>query len=356
MGFDRWKHLDGIRGLAAVAVAVYHFGRAFRNDLLFAPSINCLSSMWNGGFAVQLFFVLSAFLFFSKFYRAGIHEAYRGCAKRYVRLTAPVLIASLIAFAIHSSGGFFNLQAAELSKSDWLPHWYRFAPSFLLAIQEPLYGMYLYFNIGYTYNSNIWTIRYELFYIWLVIVAAVACSHLRLTHQVALLVLIAPFSYLTYGFAFVVGVTVALIRMKGIDRDASPFISIPLLVAGLWLGSLAPFPMDFSFKQTIVWPIGAAMVLVACDRWRLARQFLLMKLPQTTGRLSFGIYIMHFLMINSVASWLYLATGSSLVAFLGYAVAVGISATAFEYAANAPSLVVANYLFRAPRSTALSLR
>lgn len=157
----RSAHLDGLRGIAAVAVALLHFFRSFDNSQLSSAKVlnyTPLSAFWNGHFAVAIFFVMSGFLFFRKFHGAGVVPCVRGAVKRYFRLSIPILALSLVAFALHLGGLMPNAEAAATSGSDWLAKWYRFPPDILLAIGEPLYSAYVHFDATYSYNTNLWTI------------------------------------------------------------------------------------------------------------------------------------------------------------------------------------------------------
>lgn len=342
---EREKHLDGLRGIAAAVVCVFHFLRAFEPQFLSADTPlqkSPLSSIWNGPFAVQVFFALSGFLFFGKFYRSSFSEAVAACVKRYARLTLPVLCVSLLAWVIHGSGLFCNQPAAALTNSDWLAKWYLFKPSFSLAISEPLVGMYAGIDPALTYNSNLWTIWYELFGVWMVIAAAAACRHLPRRAHLAPLIAAALVVQSSYAFSFVLG---GLIAYAGIACSRREIGCWPLaaIVFGLQFGSFhsaIAFPMWFTV--TWEWAVGASLLIAAVEHSKLLRRLLSKRLPVFLGRISFGVYLIHFLMVNSVASTAYLSSGSALLSFVAYSVSVVLLAWLFEILVDTPYLRTIN--------------
>ena len=103
----RNTQLDGIRGIAALSVALFHFFRAFDNSFISGEKYinhSFISTFWNGHFAVALFFVLSGYIFFQKFYKSNLRNGLKACIKRFLRLSMPIFIVCLIAFLFH----FFN--------------------------------------------------------------------------------------------------------------------------------------------------------------------------------------------------------------------------------------------------------
>ncbi len=345
----RLSYLDGIRGIAAAVVAIFHYFRAFTPQFLSPESTLQylpISALWNGHFAVEVFFVLSGFLFFSKYYKKSFIEGLTAGIKRYFRLSLPVLGASLVAWGLHSLGLFRNSEAAKISGSDWLNRWYLFNPDIELALKDALFNMYWDFDLIHNYNGNLWTISYELFAIWLIIALASCCRNLPIFLQVFLLLFATILTSFTYVFAFVVGAILVFVRNYISVRDVSLLSAIALTGAGLSAGAFhSILPIDRMSVLTLIFPIAAALILFAADSNTHLQAALTSKPIKWLGTLSFGVYLIHFVTINSIASATYLATSSVILTFFIFVVVTLVGAIIFERYFDRLTIKVINYLF-----------
>src|SRR4051812_4008381 len=107
-GQGRFAELEGLRGVAAIMVVLYHFLLAFYSlaflgigngyevaqhmrleDNLYG---NPIMAFLSGSFAVAIFFVLSGFVLSIGFFATKKHEILQKlAAKRYLRLMLPAL-------------------------------------------------------------------------------------------------------------------------------------------------------------------------------------------------------------------------------------------------------------------------
>lgn len=339
---ERQSHLDGLRGLAAANVALFHFIRAYTpgfldpsDPLQYLP----VSAIWNGRFAVVLFFVLSGYLFFSKYYRSPPVFGVIAGIKRYARLSLPVLPLVLITWVIHAAGLFQNTEAAALSGSDWLDRWYRFEPSLGFALTEPLYYMYVSFHPIHTYNSNLWTMSYELFVVWLVIALAVFCRYLPTWLHAPLLIGAAFVLGLDYALSFIAGAGLALLGVTS-KRALSTPTAIGVLIAALFLASY--FSLVPRGHVLPLWQAGAVLMIFATDRNPTLRTWLSSPFPAWLGKLSFGIYLCHFVLLSSLCAWIYVGTGSTVITALSYAVSLAVCAYLFWRWADEPAMALIN--------------
>ena len=144
LALRRFPALDGLRAIAAVLVVFFHYG---------GPD-------WLQGWAgVQMFFVLSGFVLSELGQHSGLSFPAQ-VIRRYLRLIGPMLMTSLLAWALLALGAYRNQEAATLVDSWWLGNWYKFAPSFPGMIEETLYGVFV--SGRSDYNCNLWTMRPEL--------------------------------------------------------------------------------------------------------------------------------------------------------------------------------------------------
>jgi peptidoglycan/LPS O-acetylase OafA/YrhL len=331
----RLAHLDALRGLAAISVAIFHFKLAFPSASLAMPVLDstAFGALLNGHFAVEAFFALSGYLFMFKFLGASSGDAARAVVKRYLRLTLPVLGASLIAWILFCAGAFANQEAAPKAGSAWLADWYKFEPSLWLAFYEPLLGMYIGIDPASTYNISLWTIIYELFAVAGVIGLAVVMPRLAAPWRVLVMVCAAALTWETYAFAFILGASVALVR-KTRDTQLSSLACFAIGFLGLSLGAIAGPAAAF---PRIAWPAGAVLLLIAIDSGPAVRKAMSARWLAWLGSLSFGIYVMHFLTVNSVAARVYLWTNSVGAAFAAYLPATLLAAVAFRELLDEPS-------------------
>lgn len=345
---DRTIHLDGIRGVAALAVALFHFSRAFDNSLISGSHpINrtLFSTLWNGHFAVALFFVLSGYLFFNKFHSSNVMKGAEAAAKRFLRLSIPILFVCLTAYAIHKLNLFTNQQAALLSGSDWLARWYKFEPDLSLAIIESLWLDFIAFDPARTYNSNLWTISYELFAVIGIIALAIASKNLNNFLKIVLVTGVTAVCYGTHYFEFMLGAALAL-ALKIKQPKASCLIAISVITISLSMSALA-LPAGISeFASDLLYPLGATLLIAAASINEKIKDAFSNSFFVKLGEFSFGLYLMHFITINSVASSVYAATESLSLTFISYAVSTTVLSIGFTYIIDQPWTKLLNRIFR----------
>ena len=151
------RYLDGLRGLAAFEVIFHHFILAFYPALFSGPEIlthmkagdevylsgSPLNLLYNGNFAVCIFFVLSGYVLSHKFFLHKDHEIITASAiKRYVRLAIPVAVSIFCVFILMKFSLFYNQQAAEISGSGWLGGFWTFKPDFMDALKQMFFGTF----------------------------------------------------------------------------------------------------------------------------------------------------------------------------------------------------------------------
>lgn len=108
----RISALDGLRGIAALAVVIYHYG--FRFPEIYPDQGDPIEAVWVGQFGVHLFFVISGFVIFLSLQGATIG---RFAVSRFIRLYP------IYWFCVAVTGvtvALFGLPGREVSGSDWL--------------------------------------------------------------------------------------------------------------------------------------------------------------------------------------------------------------------------------------------
>jgi peptidoglycan/LPS O-acetylase OafA/YrhL len=328
----RESHLDGLRGAASCAVFFGHLLIALlpsavtlapqdvhtRFDLVLGGSP--IGVLWNGNAAVCIFFILSGYVLTSLAQRSRLSMAAQ-LARRYVRLALPMLITVAIPLIIMRLGWMHNAEAVQITRSGWLGSWYQFGPSGRGAIAEMLYGA---FATGQSrYNSNLWTMRVELwgsFYIF-VLTAMSTNRRLRLICY-ALFVAWSPFDYYPlfaigaafYDFEDVVGLVFAatpipiVLFFTGLYLCGLPATSDPDQLK--WYGWL---PVIAAHDNERYWhEIGASLVLLGTIHSETIRAVFSTGVARWLGKISFTLYLIHLPIICSLTAWLVLMTASQI--------------------------------------------
>jgi peptidoglycan/LPS O-acetylase OafA/YrhL len=335
--------LEAVRGIASLIVLGHHC------LLGFAPVLHGLVDQpqpWslfgtplfafvNGTGAVVVFFVLSGFvLTYRAIERRDKSLLWIGAIKRWPRLVLPVLIVNVVAGLLAASQLYFNGAASEQLHSTWLGWFYRgnsysWPPDIIAAaVYEGTVGTFLFGS--FYFNSNLWTMYYELFGSMLVFGLAYLFLQLKIGGFVIVaLIACAAAIYVTpFSLCFAVGVGLAIVRCRALEWGwmrkpwgAAPvaFLSVlAILLFGYHEHVLGPAPMRFygflaplgeRFPyglQTVLHTIGAVIVLLLAVKYRACLRG---PWAELVGRLSFPIYLLQIPLICSLGAsvWLVLS-------------------------------------------------
>jgi len=346
---SRYDDLEMLRGLAALAVVVYHFLQAFLPADSISPFAGALGfgierpfvlAPINGPFMVTIFFVLSSFALTLKLVEQRSPAAVlTAMAKRFPRLLPLTLIGTVFPAMLFVLGLMFNDEVAALTGSRWLrlyggifPQESGPEPSLAGAVVDSV----RLFGGGSPYNSVLWTMRYELIgSLFALFTALLIAGRQRLFSDFAITLVLGVFALRIHGLCAICVGTVFLTKyLCTSDVTFSPKTAIALIVGGLIIGcTYKPFPesmaTDPGFRQYVLridWLIhgvGAIMVFLGVHRWRRSSAA---DWPwaRELGKLSFAVYVLHVPVIGSLASGIVLGLGygwpSILVAGLATAV------------------------------------
>jgi peptidoglycan/LPS O-acetylase OafA/YrhL len=310
--------MDGLRGWAALSVVIFHFtweafGRSRPEFRELLPSI-----VGNGRLAVVIFFTLSGYVLTIRRWRRVDNPPYLiGVTRRYVRLTIPILAASLLMLALMSLGLTPTRDAAQIAPG-WFNELANFTPSLLGAIDFALVRTY-WSTDAPLYHPFLWTMIVEL---WgSVIVFAISQSPRWLREPYTALLLCCVFFLWVFPFVtcFFLGATLALMQRDGLIFGKPPgrtesmlatlIFAVALVIGGIYNVSpytLGPTRLD-QFGPTAA--IGFILVVTAIRSTPIT-VFLMTPFSQMLGRLSFPLYLMHGLIAATVMPALILWTAS----------------------------------------------
>jgi peptidoglycan/LPS O-acetylase OafA/YrhL len=360
----RFTHLDGLRGLACLTVAMCHFVIAFYETLLdgdpvhmhngweLAASHSNLILFYDPGLGVAVFFVLSGFVLAASV--ANVQPAWpRLAVRRWVRLCLPILAIATLVWLALKAGAFRDIQlAAPATKSDWLGQF--FPP---MAYLFP-YSWYVW-NICVTFFEGdpgptqiligtLWTMPIEL--IGSLVLFAGYCfgsdvfRRIRGCVAVSLLLVVWTWNTPYYGF----GLGVALFelrrahgflpsRWQAFLAPAAQPIGWLALAAGLWAGA-TPYALTsqdaafISLAARVGVPVGvtslthagACLIVLSALLLRPFQTLLQSRVCQYFGRISYMLYLVQNPVECSVGVYVFLHAGhdynaravASLVAYL----------------------------------------
>lgn len=326
------KYLDGVRGMAAFIVVIYHYVAAFY-PALYTGNVNNIKTsggvelfivnspfniLYDGSVSVCIFFILSGYVLTYKYFKDDDIQKIRSTAiRRYIRLVIPVVFSVFIAYIILKLKLFYNIQAAEVSSSEWLKGFYNFEPNVFEMIKQAIYGVL--FKQSTTYNPVLWTMYYEFYGSFLVIAFALMFGKVRNRWIVYSILLVLTFN--NNFLPFVLGLMLSdcyNTKKQTIQRYINKSINIVFIILGLLLASYPPAVsventmyafMKLNYIENASYfyhSIGAFFIMVVILNSNILKRVFSTKVFQFLGSISFSVYIIHFLILNSFSSYLFI--------------------------------------------------
>jgi peptidoglycan/LPS O-acetylase OafA/YrhL len=375
----RFMNLEGLRGIAAIAVVAYHIVIMFYPAIAYGLSTNPapvlhsqiegmlygnpLNVFLSGAFAVGVFFVLSGFVLSIGFFQTGKELIVKKLAsKRYLRLMLPALasvILSFILFSLHLNGGG---DITHPIANSGLPADWGIITGFIEAVREGTYGIF--FNSEAYYNPVLWTMAYEFTGSFIVFLLLLLVGKSKYRWFVYGAFLFATFG--TWYIGFILGTVIAdLYVQKKLAYIANRrALGIGMLVAGLLIGGYPFGPAAGTIYGFISLPwmiqsaniavfisIGAALVVVGVLSLERVSRFFALPRVSTLGRFTYSLYLTHYIIITTLGLGLFSYFNHT----NGYNTSVALTCLCilpviavvtwlFERYIDAPSIKFANYV------------
>lgn len=376
---NRFMELEGLRGLAAIVVVVYHAmimyypGIAYGHNANLAPVQNMrfednlygnpLNVFLSGGFAVAIFFVLSGFVLSIGFFQTGKQSIIQRLAsKRYLRLMLPALMSTLFVFILVVLDLSINRQATiNITHSGSLATDWNFVPSFLEAMKQGTTSIFL--QSGGSYNAVLWTMYYEFIGSFIVFITLLVfgLSRYRWIIYIGLL-------WMTLGMWFF-GIILGMVLADIYAHRSQIFLTGRRIWAWFALGGgllLGGYPI-LSTKGTFYEPftisrytedqnaalymsLGAVLVVVAV--LGLSPLSKLFRHPKISflGRYTYSLYLTHTLVLYTLGTTLFVLLAhhfglnkSAVFATIMCLPAIALVTWLFEKYIDAPSIRFANF-------------
>ena len=317
--------LDGLRGIAALVVVLWHIACVLAPAAAFgftglahtrAEIALFDSPVWvllNGNFAVVVFFALSGYVLTIDFFQrpddAGLAKRATG---RLIRLALPAGASILLVYVLQA----FDLYRIKiLAETMWAKAGvtfdtpFAFDPSIGALLNTALFATWFQPpDFSRSYNLVLWTMPVELWGSFLVLGLSLLLH--RAAHRTAMLCVVAlvlalavPDATGIYLGTFVLGCAVASQGPRGADGIASwcwLLIALEALLLGAHHGPLTdPQPpilhiqSDHAAESLVMRAAGARLLLVAALKCRPLAGLLAARPCRFLGRVSFALYLLH---------------------------------------------------------------
>jgi len=341
------KYLDGLRGLGCVIVFLTHFVFAFYYGMYHYQPESChlpgnldiavgkspLNLLFNGNTAVRLFLILSGYLLCRSYLITGDKKRLiKSAQKRYLRLMPPVLVVNLAVYLCMKLGFYQNEQAAVLAGStEWFAGFNVFLANFFDMLKESVIGCFLFGTNDY--NGVLWTLQILFLGAYLDYFLAALFSKKKwrwfLYGMLAVLLLRTDFLSIFLGYVLCDFMHTDFACRRKICSVR--WLNWVLLFVGLYFMS---YPSaGFGYEGTI-WSIlpfifvnyyhilGVLLFVFAVLNLQTVQNFFSMGIFCYLGRISYSLYLVHFLVIATFGAWFLLKfnqiLGYNLTSFLNF--------------------------------------
>ena len=334
---EKITYLDGLRGIAAVNVMIMHFFIVLAPAIIYGNQIPShlgnfelifsstpLGLIGAGNFSVCIFFVLSGFVLIQKYFIMRDNNVIiSGAVRRYIRLLIPVSAAIVLSFLLSSAGLFhYYAETVMITANNnpanyWVNYW-TFTPNIADAIIQAMWGSFFVGGDIY-YDPVLWTMTIEFYGSMLVFAMALLFGPRRNRWTFYLAAAVVFFN--SYYLAFIIGMALADIftNKTSLFKTSNKIILSIILFVGLFLGS---YPVStvtsdslygflnngfFQTPKMIYHITGAGMIMyVLLNSQRLQKAFS-STVPVFLGKISYSLYLVHFLVISCLTCSLFLA-------------------------------------------------
>lgn len=333
---NKLKHIEGIRGLAAIIVVLHHYTLAFYPALNFGDSNQMhigngsfelmmartpLNLIYNGGFAVCIFFILSGYVLSNAYHKTNnpkilLHYA----IKRYFRLLIPVSASIILAYSFMKVGFMNNAGLATITKTnDWLSGAFNQDGGLYDVIKNMFIDVF--FLKDNKYNPVLWTMTYELLGSFLIFSFLLAIHPFK--YKMSLYITLVVLLFITdnnFYAAFILGVILNKYMIQ--KQSASGAISLPkwalisLLTVGLYFCS---YPICIDVNKTIYrfitfyfltnyefyHVVGSFIIMFVIVHSERLKRLLSESIFSYIGKISFSFYLLHFIILCSCTCYLF---------------------------------------------------
>lgn len=333
----RFASLDGLRGVLASVVVLEHFLKIFYfsafmssaaiyqqislTDLLAFPPFTFLH---NGAWAVSAFFVLSGFVLTHSLRSKpfDLKQTPVFLIRRYLRFAIPVFVSLLVVYFIFIFDLEYFSGIIELTGTKLPPTFADNPPSMPVILYQGFVSAL--FNFDFKYNPVLWTMTYEIYGSLMVFgYCAIYSTTVRFTsfNRTKVKAIILLFMLILFKGdilqTFVFGI-ICYEFMPVMEKLANTrwkkwlWFVVGFLLINVWVRGGVDHPMNIfnltyneAKDEYIYNGLGAVAILMILLNSSRLQSFFTLPLLATLGKLSFSIYLTHFLILITLTSWLF---------------------------------------------------
>ncbi len=300
----RLAHLDGLRGLAAIAIAFHHSLYILRiNEVwgmwhhkLFdvltpqAKLTQLLLLIFNGRAVVTIFFVLSGYVAFLSLERSNFqfNQTLRYYAKRLVRLYPVYFVVTLLT-VLYVSSGFVHRRFDPYS-GEWFWWWFNHKITPTEIVRN-----FLLMNVSL--SGVAWSMRVEAFSTLLMPLFFFIVKKTTLVIDVCIALGIALFAFHILKWSDLAFVSMCYMGMT-LPKWKNILNKKWLLMLALFLLTVPRMTMPDVYK--IIGETTGALILVSCLLYQelpRLKRFLQSRVLQFYGSISYAFFLLHFLVL-----------------------------------------------------------
>lgn len=310
MNSQREEYIDGMKGLACLFVLLGHFTGIYKYaenataiDSWFTRMLTKgpLSFFTAESFWLYLFFVLSGYLLTMSTPPRKCSEFLKKCLKRVLRLAIPIMGATVFTFVIQCTIGFYNFKIQDTVSNTWLTHLYGTLLTLRDIIEEPFRVLLLGSS---KFNSPFWCLRDMLLASVIIYAVGWACKTAKIKGSVlGVLILLGTIVNRGVIVACLVG------SMTGFLKQQFKTLKVPKVVAVC--GVFSPI-FAFFTENLFVMDAAFALCILSVPIVPQVKSFFEANFVKKIGSVSFGIYALHWPVINSIGLGILYALGKTI--------------------------------------------
>lgn len=363
----RIESIDGLKGLSAVWVLVFHYLLAFApfgaigfgfglttNEQKYNVYFDNFpfSVFTNTPFVLYVFFALIAFIPALRFWQKGDGDFLaKQMVTRYFRLMPATLASALLGFLGFWLFRDIHLQYNEVVGNPWMKALFYDNLSFGGAVYAGVYDSPIHGDS--TYGSVLWCMQTVLVGSYLTYAVLLMFGKLRNRWLIYLPLLALSFLAPIYT-AFLGGIVAADYSVNAAKEKKHELLALFLVLLGFVIGN---FPRvmyaGWADKGTFL-GIGVFVFLLGFVRSSLMNMLFSCRFMKHLGTISFGIILVHFPVLLYFSTWMYMQLDAAGVAYAWNVVLTTLAALPivyvmsliFYYAVEVPGGKLCNLIFK----------